>query len=105
MHHDFYGPQTLYYARFPPYPLSTRGKQAASGYRHELTDDQHAELAALLHHNFAGAVVVSGYACPLYSELYGDWQHVTRELHAEGARDRTEGALAVAIGQGTAESV
>lgn len=84
----FDGPQTLHYVD-PPYPLSTRGKQAASGYRYELTDDQHAELAALLH-QVDGAVVVSGYACPLYDELYGDWQHVTRKSHAEGARDRTE---------------
>ena len=84
----FDGAQTLHYVD-PPYPLSTRGPQRASGYRHELTDDQHAELAELLH-QVAGAVVVSGYACPLYDELYGDWRHVTRDSHAEGARDRTE---------------
>ena len=84
----FDGPTTLFYVD-PPYPLSTRGHQRGSGYRHELTDAQRGELAAILH-GVKGHVVVSGYACPLYAELYADWHQVTAAAHADGARDRIE---------------
>ena len=37
-----------------------------------------------------GPVVVSGYRCPLYDELFADWQRVDIATHADGARGRTE---------------
>jgi DNA adenine methylase len=80
--------QTLHYVD-PPYPLSTRGKQSSAGYRHEMTDDQHAELAGVVR-DLAGFVVVSGYQCPLYDRLYGDWERVDKDTHADGALDRVE---------------
>lgn len=84
----FDGPDTLFYVD-PPYPLATRGYQRGSGYRHELTDAEHAALATVLH-GVRGQVVISGYACDLYADLYADWHQVTHQAHADGARDREE---------------
>ena len=85
----FDGEETLFYID-PPYPLSTRGNQSASGYRFEMTNDNHRELAAALH-IVKGMVVVSGYACEMYDhELFPDWRRVERATHADGAQDRTE---------------
>lgn len=88
--HDSEG--TLIYAD-PPYPHSTRTfKRRATGqvYEHELSDDDHRELAAVLR-AVAGYAVLSGYPCDLYDqELYPDWHRVARATHADGARDRVE---------------
>lgn len=77
---------TLHYVD-PPYVADTRND--GDDYRHEMSDDDHIELAGELH-KLAGAVVVSGYRCPLYDEIYGDWQRVERVAYADGARERTE---------------
>lgn len=72
----------------PPYPHDTRGSGA--WYRHEMTNDDHRELADTLH-GLKGMIVLSGYACDLYDlELYADWQRITKDTHADGARDRVE---------------
>lgn len=85
------GPETLHYID-PPYPFSTRTATAQwdRNYRHEMTDDEHRELAAVLRH-LEGMVIISGYPCELYDdELYSDWTRVCREALADGARLRTE---------------
>jgi DNA adenine methylase len=80
---------TLHYVD-PPYVFATRIiQEKTSGYRHEMTDDQHVELAAVLK-SLKGMVILSGYQCPLYDELYADWQRVDKASHADGALDRTE---------------
>ena len=80
------GPTTLDYVD-PPYPHDTR---RGGRYRHEMTDDDHRDLAGVVK-DLAGMVIVSGYACELYDlDLYADWQRVTRHTHADGAKDRTE---------------
>lgn len=87
--HD--GPDTLHYCD-PPYPHSTRMKGAARPgkcYRHEMTDEDHRGFAAVAR-KLDGMVIISGYACPLYEELFGDWRQEQRETHADGARDRIE---------------
>lgn len=85
----FDGPDALFYID-PPYPLTTRGKQSAAGYRYEMTDDEHRELAGVVR-GLVGKIVISGYPCDLYDcDLYSDWQRVTKNAHAEGARDRIE---------------
>ena len=73
----------------PPYPFSTRsGRQ--DGYAHELSDDEHRALADRLN-NIAGAVVLSGYPCPLYDqELYSEWHRVERDALADKGAKRTE---------------
>lgn len=88
--HD--GTDALHYVD-PPYVHSTRQISSAGdhrGYRFEMSDDDHRELAGVLH-RARGMVVISGYACDLYDrELYPAWRRVEREHHADGARDRVE---------------
>lgn len=86
--HD--GPKTLHYVD-PPYVAQTRSylRQVKYAYRFEMSDDQHRELAEVLH-SVKGMVVISGYPCELYDKLYSDWQCVTRTALADGARRRTE---------------
>lgn len=87
-------PETLFYVD-PPYPLGTRSSVRCPShneraYAHDLTDDDHRALADVLR-GCAGAVVLSGYPCPLYDEeLYPDWTRVERVALADGARRRTE---------------
>jgi DNA adenine methylase len=58
--------KTLFYCD-PPYIHSTRGDSKAYG--HEMTDDEHRELASVL--NSAKAMVaISNYDCDLMNELY-----------------------------------
>jgi DNA adenine methylase len=69
-------PETLIYAD-PPYLGSLRtlnhGRCRGPDYTHDLrTDEEHAELAEVLHASVA-MVVLSGYDAPLYDALYGDW--------------------------------
>lgn len=64
---------TLFYCD-PPYPHDSRGDNQA--YAYEMTNEQHRELASVLH-NVKGKVAVSGYKCDLMNELYGDWKVIT----------------------------
>lgn len=75
----------------PPYVRVTRSRlrKRKSEYLHELTDADHRMLAAVLH-GLKGYVALSGYACDLYDELYGDWARVERDSLADGARARRE---------------
>jgi DNA adenine methylase len=84
------GERTLFYID-PPYPADTRNARwARRAYRHEMTDDDHRELAHLVR-PLRGMVVISGYACDLYDqELYAGWERVTHHTHADSALDRTE---------------
>lgn len=89
--HD--APTTLHYVD-PPYVHSTRAMGNPydlkyGGYAFEMTDEDHCRLAEVLR-GLNGMVVLSGYQCPLYDDLYGDWNRVETETHADGARDRTE---------------
>lgn len=80
-------PTTLFYVD-PPYPKSTRDN-AGHDYRFEMDDDGHRRLASTLR-AVVGMVALSGYRCPLYDDLYGDWASHAKASHADGARDRTE---------------
>ena len=82
--HD--GPETLHYVD-PPYVMSTRDR--GGDYCFEMSDDQHAELAAFLHAR-QGHVVLSGYDSPLYQDLYRGWSRIEKRALADGARERTE---------------
>lgn len=87
--HD--GPTTLHYVD-PPYVFETRSNAnlyCKKGYKHEMTDEQHRELSAYLK-TLKGCVILSGYGCPLYDELYGDWERIEKDSLADGARPRTE---------------
>lgn len=84
------GPETLHYCD-PPYPHGTRMESCATkGYDHEMMDDDHRAMAAVLN-QLKGMVIVSGYACSLYDdELFAGWRRVERKALADGARERTE---------------
>lgn len=69
--------ETLFYCD-PPYPHETRGD--TNSYGHEMTDEDHRELAEALR-NAEGKVAVSGYKCDLYEEVFEDhgWNRVDAE--------------------------
>lgn len=89
--HD--GPQTLHFVD-PPYVLSTRALQANGRgyYRHEMTDEDHADLIdALL--ELEGYVVLSGYRSELYDSKLAAWERyeTTARISAgRGTAIRTE---------------
>lgn len=73
------GPDTLHYVD-PPYVHSTRHKRNAyckKGYRYELSDSDHVDLAGELD-RLEGMVIVSGYRCELYDAIYRGWRRVDR---------------------------
>jgi DNA adenine methylase len=96
VHHD--APSTLHYCD-PPYVHSTRsgkvrgvavdGRATGKAYRHEMDDDMHRAFARAVR-SLQGMVVVSGYPCQLYDELFGDWERFDRPAFADGARERIE---------------
>jgi DNA adenine methylase len=65
-------PETLFYCD-PPYLLSTR--DGGVGYEHEMTVEEHRELAEALN-SVKGHVVLSGYASPEYDEWYAGWERI-----------------------------
>lgn len=84
---------TLHYVD-PPYVHSTRSLKVRhndkrKSYKYELSDEDHRELAGFLR-GLRGMVIVSGYPCPLYDDLFGDWHRVERAAFADGARPRVE---------------
>lgn len=85
LHHDT--PETLHYAD-PPYVLSTRSDDK-SDYPHEMTDADHANFAEQLG-ALKGMVIVSGYRCDAYDELFKGWRRVDKSAFADGAAKRIE---------------
>lgn len=81
--------ETLIYAD-PPYPHESRKASSPKNYRHEMTDGDHARLSDRLHLGCRSMVIVSGYRCPLYEDLYGTWRSVDIAAFADGARPRVE---------------
>ena len=63
---------TLFYLD-PPYVHDSRNDTKAYG--HEMTDDEHIDLANLLH-AIRGRAVISGYRTPLYDKLFDGWKRV-----------------------------
>jgi len=86
-------PETLFYCD-PPYPLSTRTavqwpSHNDRAYVHDMSDEEHRELAEVLH-SIKGMAIVSSYPSDLYEELYPDWRRMERVAIADGAKKRTE---------------
>lgn len=70
-------PSTLFYVD-PPYVESTL--TANKEYRHRFTEADHRRLAEVLDSR-QGMVILSGFDCPLYEELFGHWErHERRAL-------------------------
>jgi DNA adenine methylase len=77
---------TLFYVD-PPYVHSTRNTRKS--YRFEMNDNDHIDLAASLN-RASGAVIISGYDCGLYNELYRGWNKFQRKDLSDGHNPRTE---------------
>lgn len=84
------GEDTLHYCD-PPYVHETRSGRMHGhhGYNHEMTDDEHRRMAAVLG-QLKGAVIVSGYHGELYDEIFAGWPRAEKKALADGARERTE---------------
>lgn len=81
-------PTTLFYLD-PPYPASTRTDK--NRYAFEMTDDDHRQLGETII-QLKGNVVLSGYQCALYKELFedNDWQRIDKPALANGGIRRIE---------------
>lgn len=85
----------------PPYLASTRrglDRQRPKDYAHDTSSEDDHRRYATAAHACVGTVLVSGYASPLYDDLYGDWHRVTREVTVSSAARSgrsTSGALEV----------
>jgi len=79
-------PNTIVYCD-PPYPHSTRAKNG-SGYRHEMSDGQHAAFLDIITGYKSAKVIISGYRCPLYDRTLTHWSRkdIPVTVHASGAR-------------------
>jgi len=70
----------------PPYVLATRSGRM---YKHEMGDDDHAELLDVLDEH-PGPVLLSGYDNPMYNERLRHWHREERRVAAEAGQIRTE---------------
>lgn len=86
------GPDTVIYAD-PPY-LGTarrRDKGDSPAYPTDMDDEaSHVELADALN-ACRGIVILSGYASPLYDQLYADWGRVEIDVHVPSANSVGDG--------------
>lgn len=73
----------------PPYVHATRAKGSRDIYGVEMTDEDHCQLADVLR-KCKSKVVISGYASPLYEELYCGWRAVDFDMpnHAAGGKSK-----------------
>ncbi len=80
MHGPDDGRDTLIYAD-PPYVLSAR--QGRLYYDHEMTDEQHVRLLALLQACNCN-VLLSGYPCQLYADALKGWRCISYRARTRG---------------------
>lgn len=83
--HD--SPASLFYVD-PPYVHETRCRVSMGtdrGYRHEMSDDDHAELLAVLQ-AVEGMVIISGYPNPLYDDMLKGWCRAEKRARISGGR-------------------
>lgn len=81
-------PETLFYVD-PPYLQSTRSKWRKTAYRHETTDDDHKQLAQVLH-GIKGMAILSGYPSDLYCRLYNNWHMIETTTRTDRGKAVTE---------------
>jgi DNA adenine methylase len=79
---------TLFYLD-PPYLMSTRIKNGSVRYVHEMSEQDHVELAETLH-QLSGTIILSGYSSSLYDEFYSDWIKICKSSTAQNGRRRVE---------------
>lgn len=80
---------TLHYLD-PPYVQETRNMQRGNAaYAHEFTEQDHIDMAKVME-VVRGGVIISGYRCDLYDELFSEYLRVERKAFADGAAPRVE---------------
>ena len=77
---------TLIYAD-PPYPEESRS--AKNVYEFEMTNKDHEELAEELM-KFRGKAIISGYGCPLFERLYGEWRCVKKKIANHSSQQKSK---------------
>lgn len=84
----FDGPNTLFYVD-PPYVHSERTR--TKEYEFEWSDEDHVKAADFLN-RVEGYVIVSGYACELYSDLYEakGWERIDKITSTNSGGKRVE---------------
>lgn len=81
--------ETLVYLD-PPYPHDTRNmRRGNAAYAHEFTEMDHIDMSERVH-RLKSMVIISGYKCPLYDDLFKDWRRVEKTSMADGGRERVE---------------
>ena len=76
----------------PPFFVETRRNKSQDLYEIEMKEEQeHRDLAKTLH-NLNGFVLLNGYSCDLYAELYEQqgWTRVDEPIRVNGGRQRVE---------------
>ena len=76
---------TVFYVD-PPYVHSAR-VGGGNRYQHEMSDDDHRDLADLLR-SLRGRVVLSGYQNDLYDQWYADWRRIEAPAKKVPSRNR-----------------
>lgn len=76
----------------PPYPHGPRSEGTTTAYRYEMTDEEHTELAEVLHDSEA-KVAISSYRCDLTQELYGDWNRIDVRKTSHTSKEYREESL------------
>ncbi len=73
----------------PPYLNETRGRSSVNhGYKHNMTNEQHAELCVILK-NLKGKVILAGYENPLYDDFLQGWTKVVQKGFSESRLNPT----------------
>lgn len=80
-------PNALHYID-PPYVTATRSR-SDHGYQFEMNEGQHRDLATVLH-SLKGSVVLSGYPCELYRQIYPTWRRIDRHSRKDGGAAAVE---------------
>jgi DNA adenine methylase len=80
--------ETLFYFD-PPYLKSTRTENHRDMYRFELSDDDHRELAEVVH-SLKGMSIISGYDSKLYQELYTGFHLMKKKTRKNNGREAIE---------------
>ena len=88
---DKWGQEATFIYADPPYVADTRERATGGGahrYAHEMTDADHRRVAASLRAAVerGAKVAVSGYASPLYDELFAGWRMVALDVASYATR-------------------
>lgn len=90
---------TLFYLD-PPYPFEARASkdsrhkdhsksQPRRQYRYEMTNEDHVQLSHQVK-QLKGFVIISGYDCPLYRDIFGDWVTIKKVVRTSARKQAIE---------------